>query len=110
MASGQSMARAWLMGAISPRRNRQSAHTDPPEPASSGGFFIFWSAARLQFHRRKPERETRIPGLAQGPSIDRTVESVQRDGCVAGCGEAQSRTCVSIVGKADFAFSQRALS
>jgi hypothetical protein len=31
------------------------------------------------------------------PSIDRTVESVRRDGCVAGSGKAQSQTCVSIV-------------
>jgi hypothetical protein len=48
------------------KRDRQSAHPDPPEPASSGGYFIFWSTDRLQFVRRKPERETRIPGLAHG--------------------------------------------
>jgi hypothetical protein len=64
MASGQSIAHARLMGAISPKRNRQSAHTDPPEPAAPEGIF-FRSTARSKFLRRKPERETRIPGLAQ---------------------------------------------
>ena len=39
------MAHARLMGAISPKRNRQSAHTDPPEPAASEG--ILFSEARL---------------------------------------------------------------
>jgi hypothetical protein len=38
------MARTRLMGAISPKRNRQSAHTDPPEPAAPEG--ILFSEAR----------------------------------------------------------------
>jgi hypothetical protein len=167
----------------------KSAYPDPPEPASSGGFFVLWSTARSQFPAEAgtgdpdpgARASTRAPearGLPEGtkaragyrwqsepgrvryvgatfgacpgkvgtgfpiracaktsraprqnlffnlvcrpsrgstnaggedfgyfapravknpPSIDRTVESVRRDGCVAGCGEAQSRTCVSIV-------------
>jgi hypothetical protein len=27
----------------------KSAYPDPPEPASSGGFFVVWSTARSQF-------------------------------------------------------------
>jgi len=167
MASGQPIAHAWLMGAISPKRNRLSAYTDPPEPASSGGF-LFSGAQLVRNSRRRPERRPGSRGLAQArarlkarglpegtrrkpdtdgranherfamaacrserrdriclqfgfaavrgstnaggegfayfapravknpPSIDRTVESVRRDGCVAGDGEAQSQTCVSI--------------
>jgi hypothetical protein len=45
MASGQSIAHARLMGAISRKRNRPSAYTDPPEPAAPEGFFL--SEARL---------------------------------------------------------------
>jgi len=65
MASGQSMARARLLEAISPKRNRQSAHTDPPEPAAPEGILFSEALLVRKFHRRKPERETRIPGLAQ---------------------------------------------
>src|SRR5579859_4804675 len=63
MALGHAMARARLMGAILPRRDRQSAFTDPPEP-SSGGFFVARKSL-FGISRRKPERETRISGLAR---------------------------------------------
>jgi hypothetical protein len=44
MASSQSMAHARLMGAISRKRNRQSASTDLPEPNAPEG--ILFSEAR----------------------------------------------------------------
>src|SRR5580704_16790083 len=80
MAFGQSIASAWLMGAISPKRHRQSAHTDPPEPASSGGFFIFWSAALFAIPPAKAgtgdpdpgaRASTRVPEARGLPEVTR---------------------------------------
>ena len=64
MASGQSMAHAWLMGTISLSRYRQSARYGPSRANCSGGFFVVRSKARSRTSGEKPERETRIPGLA----------------------------------------------
>jgi len=160
------MARAWLIGAISPKRDRQSAHPDPPEPASSGGYFIFWSAnfiirpaqagtgdpdpgARARMRapearglpegtRRKPDTDGRAnqgslwrravesaatkffcnlvcrivrptnaggedlgyfaPPSGEKSAFNRSYRGIRpAGGCDAGCGEAISRTCVSIV-------------
>ena len=85
MASGQSIAHAWLMGAILPDRKIDSPLlTDPPEPAAPEGFLL--PAARpVRTSRPWPERETRIPGLA----LERRVP--KRAG-PAGGNEAMSRT------------------
>ena len=64
MAPGQSTTHARLMGAISRRRYRPSTRCGPSRASCSGGFFVFRSTARSKISRRKPERETRIPGLA----------------------------------------------
>ncbi len=46
------------------KRNRPSTRCGPSRASRSGGFFVFRSTARRRISRRKPERETRIPGLA----------------------------------------------
>jgi len=63
MAIGHSMTHARLMGAISRKRDRQSALFGPSWASRSGGFFVVRSRL-IETSRRKPERETRIPGLA----------------------------------------------
>jgi len=77
-----SITHARLMGVISRNRDRQSALFGPSRASRSGGFFIVRSAL-LETSRRKPERETRIPGLAP----DRRVS--KRAGPVGG-NEAQA--------------------
>jgi hypothetical protein len=57
--------------------------TDPPEPDAPEGFLL--SEASLNIARQKPERETRIPGLA----LD---ERVPKCAGPAGGNEAMSRT------------------
>src|SRR5262249_30592553 len=63
MASRQSATHARLMGAIARKRDRRSVSTDPPEPTAPEGF-LFPQRGSFEIVRRKPERETRIPGLA----------------------------------------------
>src|SRR5689334_13929381 len=79
------MAHAWLMGAISRKRDRQSDLTDPPEPKAPEGFLFSVSQGSFEISRRKPERETRIPGLAPERRVPK------RAGPVGG-NEAMSRT------------------
>ena len=57
--------------------------TDPPEPNAPEGFLL--SEAFFKIARRKPERETRIPGLA----LD---ERAPKCAGPAGGNEAMSRT------------------
>jgi hypothetical protein len=85
MASGQSMSHARLMGAILPDRKIDSPLlTDPPEPAAPEGFLL--PAARpVRTLRQSPERETRIPGLAQSMRVPKCAGP-------AGGNEAMSRT------------------
>lgn len=56
------MAPARLTGEISPRRSRPFAFSRTLPSRCSGGFFVSeaWLVRRIR--RRKPERETRIPG------------------------------------------------
>jgi hypothetical protein len=64
MACGQSMAHARLMGAMSHKRNRQSVHRDPPEPAAPEGILL--SEARLgRKMAGKAGTGDPDPGLAQ---------------------------------------------
>jgi hypothetical protein len=149
------------------KRDRQSVHPDPPEPASSGGYFIFWSTdfairpaqagtgdpdpgARARMRapearglsegtRRKPDTDGRAnqrfalaarrrerrdgicfaiwfaalrgqtnaggedfgyfaPPSGEKSAFNRSYRGIRpAGGCDAGCGEAQGRTCVSIV-------------
>ena len=73
------------MGAILPDRKIDSPLlTDPPEPAAPEGFLL--PAARpIRTSRHRPERETRIPGLA----LERRVPKCAGP---AGGNEAMSRT------------------
>ena len=80
------MARARLMGAVSPDEIYRSPElANPPEPPAPEGFLL--SAARhgsLKY-RRKPKRETRIPGLARRTRVPKSAGP-------AGGNEAMSRT------------------
>src|SRR5260370_32238519 len=64
MASGQSMAHVRLMGEI-PLNAKSTVRIYGPSRANAPEVFLL-SEARLsgKISRRKPERETRIPGLA----------------------------------------------
>ena len=64
MASGQSMEHARLLEAISPKKYRQIRSQDPPSQQLRRVFY-FPEHGPSKFLRLKPERETRIPGLAQ---------------------------------------------
>jgi hypothetical protein len=64
----------------------QSAFCGPSRASRSGGFFVFSEQhGSLRTSRRKPERETRIPGLAPERRVPRSAGP-------AGGNEARSRT------------------
>jgi hypothetical protein len=65
------------------RSEINSPFSDPPEPDAPEGFLLPGASSRNA--RRKPERETRIPGLAQDMRVPKRAGP-------AGGNEAMSRT------------------
>ncbi|CCD89374.1 hypothetical protein BRAO285_620036 [Bradyrhizobium sp. ORS 285] len=62
------------------RQDQQSVHTDPPEPAAPEGFLLPSRAGGTANYTKcpghRPERETRIPGLAQVMRVPKSAGPV----------------------------------